>query len=164
MHASKTTLRLMTTFFACALTSSAFAESIISPAYMRSGPNAKLPAIAVIPAGADVQVMNCYGGWRRDWCQVNYNGVTGFVSAGVLAASGKSDVIVAPVVTNELGNMYKGPGTNYKVIMAVPGGATVNKGTCVAGWQTNWCQVHYNGRVGYMMEGLLSRQGAFFPM
>ncbi len=108
--------------------------------------------------------MNCYGGWRGDWCQVRYGDTTGFVAAGVLAPAGKSNVIVAPVATNQLGNMYKGPGTKYKVIQAVPGGATVNKGACVAGWQTNWCQVHYNGKVGYMMEGLLSREGALFPM
>lgn len=164
MFAARKCFALTTTFIACAFSASAFAEPVVSPAYMRSQPSKKVPAIAVIPAGADVQVINCYGGWKRDWCQVSYNGVTGFVAAGVLAASGKSDVIVAPVVTSELGNMYKGPGTKYKVIQAVPGGATVNKGACVAGWQTNWCEVHYNGKVGYMMEGLLTREGALFPM
>ena len=67
-------------------------------------------------------------------------------------------------MTNQLANLYKGPGTNYKVLTAVPGGASVNKGECVAGWQTNWCRVNYNGKTGYMMEGLLTREGALFPM
>lgn len=141
----------------------ALAAPVTSPANVRSGPSTKLPVIAVIPAGADVDVINCGGGWRRDWCQVSYGGTTGFVPAGVLAPSGQ-DVIVAPVVTTELANLYKGPGTKYRVIAAVPGGSRVNKGACVAGWQSRWCQVNFDGKVGYMMEGLLQREGALFPM
>lgn len=141
----------------------ALAAPVTSPANVRSGPSSKWPVVAVIPAGADVQLLNCGGGWKRDWCQVSYGQITGYVAAGVLAPSGNK-VIVAPVVTTELANLYKGPGVKYPVITAVPGGSRVNKGGCVAGWQTRWCQVNYDGKVGYMMEGLLEREDALFPM
>lgn len=141
----------------------AFAAPVSSPANVRSGPSAKWPVIATIPAGADVQVLNCGGGWKRDWCKVSYGQVSGYVAAGVLAPSG-NNVVVAPVVTSELANLYKGPSPRYPVITAVPGGSRVNQGGCVAGWQTRWCQVNYDGKVGYMMENLLQREGALFPM
>ncbi|MBU6527070.1 SH3 domain-containing protein [Methylocystis sp. MJC1] len=143
--------------------SAATAAPVTSPANVRSGPGVKWPVIATIPAGADVQVLQCGGGWKRDWCKVSFGQTSGYVAAGVLAPSG-NDVIVAPVVTTELANLYKGPGTKYPVIGAVPGGARVNKGACYAGWQASWCQVNYNGAVGYMMENLLQREGALFPM
>ncbi|GLI92974.1 SH3 domain-containing protein [Methylocystis echinoides] len=145
------------------LATAAFAAPVSSPANLRSGPYPRSPVIATIPAGADVTVLNCGGGWRRDWCKVAYGQTKGYVAAGVLAPSG-NNVIIAPVVTTELANLYKGPGVKYPVIEAVPGGARVNKGGCVAGWQTRWCQVNYDGKVGYMMENLLQREGELFPM
>ncbi|WP_363348677.1 SH3 domain-containing protein [Methylocystis echinoides] len=151
-------------FLSAALAAAAaLAAPVTSPANVRLGPSPKLPVIATIPAGADVQVLDCGGGWRRDWCKVAYGKVKGYVAAGVLAPSG-NDVVVAPVVTTELANLYKGPGVKWAVIGPVPGGSTVNKGACVPGWQARWCIVNYNGQVGYMMENLLERQGALFPM
>ncbi|BDV34350.1 SH3 domain-containing protein [Methylocystis iwaonis] len=141
----------------------ASAAPVTSPVNVRSGPSPKWPVIATIPAGADVQVLQCGGGWKRDWCKVSFGQISGYIAAGVLAPSG-NNVEIAPVVTSELANLYKGPGMKYKVIGAVPGGSRVNKGACYAGWQANWCQVNYNGTVGYMMESLLQREGALFPM
>lgn len=160
---SKSLLRLTAVPLAFAA-SAALAAPVTSPANVRSGPSAKWPVIATIPAGADVQVLNCGGGWKRDWCRVAYGQTTGYVAAGVLAPSGANNVVIAPVVTTELANLYAGPGTKYPVISAIPGGATVNKGGCVGGWQTSWCQVNFNGKSGYMMENLLQRENALFPM
>lgn len=145
------------------LAGAASAAPVTSPVNVRSGPSVKWPVIATIPAGADVQVLQCGGGWKRDWCKVSFGSVSGYVAAGVLAPSG-NNVEIAPVVTTELANLYKGPGMKYPVIGAVPGGSRVNKGACYGGWQANWCQVNYNGTVGYMMESLLQREGALFPM
>lgn len=145
------------------VTGAASAAPVTSPVNVRSGPSVKWPVIATIPAGADVQVLQCGGGWKRDWCKVSFGKISGYVAAGVLAPSG-NNVEIAPVVTSELANLYKGPGSKYPVIGAVPGGSRVNKGACYAGWQGNWCQVNYNGAVGYMMESLLQREGALFPM
>ncbi len=73
----------------------------MSPASVRTGPGHRWPVIAEIPAGADVQVQNCYAGWERGWCAVRFGSVKGYVEAGVLAPSGNDNVIVAPVVTND---------------------------------------------------------------
>jgi uncharacterized protein YraI len=145
------------------MANAAWAAPLTSPANVYAGPSPKWGVIATIPAGADVQVLNCGGGWRGDWCKVRYGDTKGYVDAGVLAPSGANNVVVAPVATTELANLYKGPGSKYRVVAVVPGGSTVNKGGCVAGWQTHWCLVNFDGKVGYIEEGLLERQGALFP-
>lgn len=43
---------------------------------VRAGPGATFSVIAHMPAGTKVEVTDCTGGW----CQVNFNGITGFVS------------------------------------------------------------------------------------
>lgn len=150
----------------CALLAGALpasAGTLASPANVRSGPTTKYPVIAQIPAGTDVEVLNCGGGWKRDWCQIKSGGTTGFVAANTLAPDGNNNVEVAPVVTTAQANLHKGPGPNYKILGVVPGGATVNKGACTSGWARTWCQVNYNGQVGYVLAELLERQGALFP-
>lgn len=143
---------------------SAIAAPLNSPANVRSGPSPKWPVIATIPAGTDVQVLNCGGGWKRDWCQVQAGNVKGFVAAGVLGTQG-NNVEVAPVTTNNEVAIYKGPGVKYKIIGKIPENTTVNKGACVYGWgETSWCTVNYNGKVGYVLESELQRQNALFPM
>ena len=55
---------------------SAFAKTpVTSPATVFSGPGSTYPVVAQIPAGAHVDVMNCYGGWNQGWCQVHYGKV-----------------------------------------------------------------------------------------
>lgn len=142
----------------------AVAAPVTSPATVRSGPSKKWPVIATIPAGADVQVLDCGGGWKRDWCQVRYGATTGFVAAGVLAPSGRSNVVVAPVQTLDDAKIYSGPSPKYRVIGVAPAGVVVNKGACIYGWRGSWCQINHAGKVGYVMEGLLQREGALFPM
>ena len=157
-------LALSTIAVACAISASAIAAPINSPATVRSGPSPKWPVIAQLPAGTDVTVLDCGGGWKRDWCQVQAGDVKGFVAAGVLAGSG-DNVIVAPVMTNTSVNMYRGPGPSYKVVGRIPENTTVNQGGCVYGWgPTRWCKVNSGGRVGYVLENQLTRQDAIFPM
>ncbi len=144
--------------------SAALAAPVTSAATVRSGPSAKWPVIATLPAGTDVTVLNCGGGWKRDWCRVQAGGVKGFVDAGVLAGEG-NNVVVAAVVTNNDVNMYKGPGPSYRVVGKIPENTTVNQGSCVYGWgTTRWCQVNHAGKIGYVLELELSRQNALFPM
>lgn len=157
-------LAFSATALACAMSAAAIAAPITSPAMVRSGPSPKWPVIAQLPAGTDVTVLDCGGGWKRDWCQVQAGDVKGFVAAGVLAGAGKN-VEVAPVITNTDVNLYKGPGPKYKVLGQIPENTTVNLGGCVYGWgTTRWCQVNHAGKVGYVLENQLSRQNALFPM
>lgn len=142
----------------------AFADPVTSPANVRSGPSPKWPVIASLPAGADVTVIDCGAGWKRDWCEVQAGPVHGFVAAGVLGTQG-DNVLIAPVVTNNDVAIYKGPGVNYKIIGSIPENQTVNMGACVAGnGGVTWCKVTYGRKSGYSIQSELQRQNSLFPM
>jgi uncharacterized protein YraI len=56
---------------------------------VRAGPGSTFSVIGQMPAGTKVEVTDCTGGW----CQVDFNGITGFVSTanlGTARGSGKS--------------------------------------------------------------------------
>lgn len=143
---------------------SAFASPLTSAANVRSGPSPKWPVIGQLPAGVDVTVLDCGGGWKRDWCQIQAGNVKGFVAAGVLGTQGRN-VVVAPVTTNNDVAIYKGPGVNYKILGSIPENTTVNIGSCVYGWgETTWCKVNYGGKKGYALQSELQRQNSLFPM
>lgn len=139
----------------------ALAHPVSSPANLYSGPGAKWPVIADIPAGGEVNVINCGPGWSRDWCHVSYGGKKGYVVAATLAPSG-NDVIVAPIVTTDLANVRKGPGAKWAVVGVLQPDTTVNVSYCVNGWLNGWCRVHYEDKTGYVRGALLKRQGALF--
>jgi len=57
-------------------------------------------------------------------------------------------------------NLRQGPGTNYGVIVTVPGGSIVEVSQCAA----DWCTAHWRGRVGYMIASNLDlRPGPAVP-
>ncbi len=147
---------------AAAVTSAASASPLTSPANVRSGPGPRWPVVAQLPAGADVDVMGCYSGWEAGWCQVRRGPVTGYVNAGVLAPSGSSNVIVAPIVTNDLANLRQGPGKNWPSIAVIPPSTPVNVAYCSKGWLFGWCKVAYGGQTGFVNSVLLQRQGAVY--
>jgi uncharacterized protein YraI len=53
---------------------------------VRAGPGSTFSVIGQMPAGTKVEVTDCTGGW----CQVNFNGITGFVSTADLSAARRS--------------------------------------------------------------------------
>jgi len=53
---------------------------------LRSGPGTSYGRIAVIPAGAPVEVFDCDA-----WCRVSWRGADGFVSASYITAGGGYD-------------------------------------------------------------------------
>ena len=55
-------------------------------------------------------------------------------------------------VTSDL-NMRAGPGTNHRVLMVMPRGATVDVRAC----QANWCEVSYANRTGFASQSFLRR-------
>ena len=143
---------------------SAFASPLTSAANVRSGPSPKWPVIGQLPAGVDVTVLDCGGGWKRDWCQIQAGNVKGFVAAGVLGTQGNK-VDIAPVTTNNNIAIYEGPGVNYKILGSIPENTTVNIGSCIYGWgETTWCKVNYGGKKGYALQSELQRQNSLFPM
>lgn len=138
----------------------ASANSLTSPATVRSGPGIQWPTIAQIPAGANVGVSGCYSGWEGGWCQVKWRKVSGYVQAGALAASGATNVIVAPIVTINHVNLRKGPGFNWPSLAVVPSGTEVNVSQCSQGWLYGWCQVTYEGQTGFVNGLALRRQNS----
>jgi uncharacterized protein YraI len=146
------------------LATGAFAQPLSSPATVHGGPGPKWPVIAQIPAGADVNVVTCGQGWKSAWCQVEYGDAKGFVRAGVLAPSGRNDVIVAPVETNDLANLRRGPGPRWVSLAAIPPYTPVDLHYCSHGWRGDWCKVSYEGKVGFVHGSLLERRGALFPL
>ena len=68
----------------------ATAESALN---MRSGPGTQYQVVATIPGGATVDVAGCTG----SWCQVSFNGESGFANRSYLTMGGEpSAAIVAP--------------------------------------------------------------------
>jgi len=142
---------------------SAFAKTpVTSPATVFSGPGSTYPVVAQIPAGAHVDVMNCYGGWNQGWCQVHYGKVKGFVRGVTLAPAGHGNVAIAPVVARYAIHIHKGPARNWPVAGIVSQGKTVNKGSCVSSWRGHWCRVTSGGVSGWAPEWELKRAGAIF--
>jgi uncharacterized protein YraI len=142
------------------LTQTALATPLQSPATVRSGPGGAYPVIAQVPARADVQILACAEGWNRLWCQIQSGDVIGWIKGINLAADGNNGKVwVAPVVTNDLANMRKGPGVNYPVVGEIPANAPVDRLNCTQGWHSGWCKVSYQGVTGYVHSGLLQRQG-----
>ena len=56
---------------------------ILRPVTMRSGPKKNAAAIGTVPARTSVQVMNC-----KQWCQIVYNGKTGWVYKSYIKTGG----------------------------------------------------------------------------
>jgi len=70
--------------------------------------------------------------------------------AGLLALS-TGMAAAAPAVVQSDVNLRAGPGIEYEVIGAMPGGATVNVRRCGA----SWCQVNFAGTVGFASRAFL---------
>jgi uncharacterized protein YraI len=140
----------------------AFAHPVTSPATVYAGPGPKWGVIAQIPAGADVQVLNCYGGWQQGWCKVRYGAVKGYVEGDDLAPAGASSVVIAPVVTTYQAALRKGPGANWPIVKLLAPGETVNVSQCIGGWSGGWCRVSASDSTGWVRGGALNRKGAIF--
>jgi uncharacterized protein YraI len=137
--------------------------AVTDAANLRQGPGHRWPVIAIIPSDAQVDVLNCGPGWHRAWCHVRYEKFKGYVAAATLApsASGRS-VIVAPLVTRDITNVRKGPGTKWSTVATIPPGTQVASTGCIKGWGGGWCRVRYEGKNGYVRESMLKRRGALF--
>ena len=132
------------------------ATEFASPVSVRSGPGAKWPVVATIPAGVDVQVLTCATGWKWRWCQVQAGDVKGWVKEVALARSG-GHLDVAGVVTTDATALHKSPRIFSRVITTIPAGAEVNVLNCASGLGSGWCKVAYGGAVGFVRGGLLAR-------
>jgi len=145
-----------TAVLALSFSLAANATEFASPVSVRSGPGAKWPVVATIPAGVDVQVLSCATGWRWRYCQVQAGDVKGWVKEVALGRSG-GQVDVAGVVTNDATDLHKSARIFSRVITTIPAGAPVSVLHCTSGLGSGWCKVAYGGAVGFVRGGLLAR-------
>ena len=146
---------------AACLSAPVLADTLPSVATVHQGPGKSYPVLGRIPVGANVNVVNCNGGWKANWCHVQYNGMDGFINANTLAPSG-NNVEVAPIVTNDAANLRSGPGQSYPVVGVLIPNSQVNVQKCTSHWGQNWCKVNFDGLQGWVHGSLLQRQGALF--
>jgi hypothetical protein len=81
------------------------------------------------------------------------------LGAGILALSATAAAAVPAVVRSDL-NMRSGPGTEYAVVGSLPGGATVDVGSCTG----RWCVVAYGSEQGYAARSYLDLGAAAVPV
>jgi hypothetical protein len=62
----------------------ASAATVTNTVNLRAGPGTSYSVIDTLPAGADVDVLNCTG----NWCRVSWDGAVGFASASYLDDAG----------------------------------------------------------------------------
>jgi hypothetical protein len=79
----------------------------------------------------------------------------GALCAVVLTAGSVGLANAAPATVGTNTNLRQGPGTNFPVIMTVPGGSVVDIIRCGG----EWCNVMANGQPGYMIGRNLGRGG-----
>jgi uncharacterized protein YraI len=72
------------------------------------------------------------------------------LGAGLIALSATAAAAAPAVVRSDL-NLRGGPGTQYAVVGSLPGGATVDVGSCSG----SWCTVTYGGQQGYASRNYL---------
>lgn len=114
---------------------------------LRSGPSTSNQVLRVVPAGTWVQISDTV---QNGFRYVIHNGLAGWISDAFLGGSN-----TGAFVTTARVNMRTGPGTNNRVILIIPVGATVidYDGEIVNGFRG----VDYNGTVGWVSNAFLRK-------
>ncbi len=133
-----------------------YSEPLHRKATMRAGPGPNWTAIGEIPAGGELEIMNCGPGWGRDWCHVRWENAEGYIPATSLGPS--LNQAIKPVVTADVVTLRKGPGSRFKQIGTIPSGTNVGSSYCAKGWQSGWCPVYFKGETGFVKADSLLRQ------
>jgi hypothetical protein len=80
-------------------------------------------------------------------------------SAGLLSALSAANAVAAPALAVNNVNLRQGPGTDYAVVLTIPGGSNVDVGGCSG----QWCQVTFQGRHGYAIATSFDQGGGTPP-
>lgn len=141
--------------FICGITAG-YSEPLHRKITMRSGPGPNWPTIGEIPAGGELEIMNCGPGWGRDWCRIRWENAEGYIPATSLGSS--LNQAIKPVVTARVVTLRKGPGSRFKTIGTIPLGTNVGSSYCAKGWQSGWCPVYFQGETGFVKADYLLQQ------
>ncbi len=111
-----------------------------SDVYFRSGPSTSADVIGTFAKGTVVEIVSTTDGW----CEIIYNGRSGYVSADYVAVKGEE--IKRGIVTGSCVNVRSGPSTDAGIVTKVYAGAIVELGEL----SDNWYFIKYNGYSGYI--------------
>ena len=127
---------------------------------LRASPSTTSTVKRTIPKGATVELLQ----QGAEWCQVRYQGTSGYVATRYLTFGGFSggdsgqaqqpQVTETATVTTSGGglNLREAATTGARVLTSIPNGSTV--GVLERG--DPWCRVQWNGHTGYVMTSYLT--------
>lgn len=129
---------------------------------LRSGPSLDAAVLAVMPAGAAVEIV---GDAEAGFYPVSYQGTRGYAFADFLSTGGGAAPVAAPEAGPGAGsahttadlNLRAGPNTSSDVLTVIPSGATVNVS---AGSQYGFAPVTYGGTSGWAYTAYLTGGGS----
>jgi uncharacterized protein YraI len=119
--------------------------------YIRSGPDSGLSAVGSIPPnGRGVRIV---GACTGQWCQVDYNGVSGWANGYYLQPEPNQAAAVYRVIgvaANDVLNVRQGPGARFPVVGTLPpdsrGVRLASAVECVG----VWCQANFQNASGWV--------------
>ena len=132
---------------------------------LRRTANLTAQVVTIIPDGAAVKLLTRYS----EWCQVSYNGYTGYVMTKYLNINEDEERTPPHAWVNTSGgglNLRETASADARVLLSIPQGEKVE--LHILG--TAWCKVTYNGTTGYVMTKYLDFQepvasgGAWFVL
>ena len=99
--------------------------------------------IMTIPAGAQVKVLDRK---YRNWYQISYDGITGYVKGGYFTNNNYKEVTAAKLNLRS----SKSTKSSSNIILTIPEGKKVTVKKC---YNSKWLKVKYRGRTGFVKDG-----------
>ena len=124
---------------------------------LRVGAGTGYKVIAKIPTGTVINVLTR----GSKWCNVSYNGETGYVMTSFLVFSSNPIVTPTPASGSETAivscddggklNLRQTANSGAKILARIPNGTVLS----VQRVSSKWCSTSYNGESGYVMSSFL---------
>lgn len=108
----------------------------------RSGPSTDDSIIASLELGEQVTLLNV----EDNWCQVVWNGQTGYVKADYVSVDGLAVANPRGIVTGSCVNVRSIPSTEGSILTRVYAGNVVD----LISLENGWYSISYNGTTGYI--------------
>lgn len=108
----------------------------------RTGPSTSSDVIAKLSEGTEVELVSTENGW----CEIVYDGQTGYVSADYVCVDGKALQNARGIVIGSCVNVRSGPSTDHSIVTKVYAGTIVD----LLDEEGNWYSISYDGKTGYI--------------
>ena len=108
----------------------------------RSGPSVEAEVIAKLDDGTEIELIATENGW----CEIIFDGQTGYISADYVAVNGVAVQNARGIVTATRVNVRSGPSTSTDVVTKLSAGTIVD----LIEEKDNWYKISCDGVVGYV--------------